>query len=100
MLYNNSDNKKMLFWLKVEVRGLSASHPDADELKQMFITRLSEKYDVYLKENLYVTGGIFAVEFRQKENARIELNIFASEMEEQYGQQHPHMEWYMQSTSL
>lgn len=101
MIFTDIEKSKiLLFWVQVEVEGLSCVSPSAMDLKEMFIRRAAEKYDIYLKNNLYETGGVFAVPFKDKENIRIELNVFASEMEDEYRAVHPQMEWRMQSTNI
>lgn len=101
MIFTDIEKSKiLLFWVQVEVEGLSCASPSAMELKKKFLRRAAEKYDIYLKNDLYETDGVFAVLFKDKENIRIELNIFASEIEDEYRVVHPLMEWRMQSTSI
>lgn len=101
MIFTDIEKSKiLLFWVQVEVGGLTQSLPSASDLKEKFIRRAAEKYDIYLKNNLFETDGVFAVPFKDKENIRIELNVFASEVEDECRDVHPLMEWRMQSTTI
>ena len=71
MIFTDIEKSKiLLFWVLVEVEGLSCASPSAMELKKKFLRRAAEKYDIYLKNDLYETDGVFAVPFKDKENIR------------------------------
>ena len=56
MIFTDIEKSKiLLFCVQVEVEGLSCASPSAMDLKEKFIRRVAEKYDIYLKNNIYET---------------------------------------------
>ncbi len=105
------------FYFKVGVEGLTGGHSGddinknrANANKQLvrFLSILADKYDLYLCE---IKGGnlhnaipreahaVCAVPMQNKESIRIDLNIFASEVEAEFAVTEPNMRWVLQSES-
>ncbi len=105
------------FYLKVEVKGLTGGHSGddinknrANANKQLirFLSLAVEKYDLYLCE---IKGGnlhnaipreayaVCALPMAHKESIRVDLNIFASEVEAEFAVTEPNMKWVLQSES-
>jgi dipeptidase D len=105
------------FYFQVGVQGLTGGHSGddinknrANANKQLvrFLSLLTEKYDFYLCE---IKGGnlhnaipreahaVCAVPMANKESVRVDLNIFASEVEAEFAVTEPNMKWVLQSES-
>lgn len=105
------------FYFRVGIEGLTGGHSGddinknrANANKQLirFLTLLAGKYDLYLCE---IKGGnlhnaipreafaVCAVPMAYKESIRVDLNIFASEVEEEFSVTEPNMKWVLQSES-
>ncbi|BEG98253.1 aminoacyl-histidine dipeptidase [Bacteroides sedimenti] len=108
---------KDYFYFRVDIKGLSGGHSGddinknrANANKQLvrFLSILADKYDLYLCE---INGGnlhnaipreayaVCAVPMAYKEPIRIDLNVFASEVEAEYAVTEPNMKWVLQSES-
>ncbi len=103
------------FFFRVDVKGLTGGH-SGDDINKMranankvlvrYLTRISKKMDMYLCE---INGGnlrnaipreayaVCAVPMPEKENVRIELNIFAAEVEDEYAVTEPNMKLLLES---
>ena len=99
----------------MDVKGLTGGH-SGDDINKMranankvlvrYLTRISKKMDMYLCE---INGGnlrnaipreayaVCAVPMPEKENVRIELNIFAAEVEDEYAVTEPNMKLLLES---
>lgn len=103
------------FFFRVDVKGLTGGH-SGDDINKMranankvlvrYLTRISKKMEMYLCE---INGGnlrnaipreayaVCAVPMPEKENVRIELNIFAAEVEDEYAVTEPNMKLFLES---
>ena len=105
------------FFFRVTVKGLTGGHSgddiskgraNANKLLNRFLCRLMEKYDLSLVD---IAGGnlhnaipreayaVCAVPMKDKENVRIELNIYLSELEIEYSATDPSLTLEMESES-
>lgn len=106
------------FYFRVDVKGLTGGHSgddinknraNANKVLNRFLARVADKYDMYLCE---IHGGnlrnaipreayaVCAVPFAEKENVRVDLNIFAAEVEAEYSVTEPNMQFVLQSESV
>ncbi len=104
-----------LFFMKAEVLRLTGGHSgddinkgraNANKLLARFLCRVAEKYEFYLCD---IDGGslhnaiprdawaLFAVPSKDKESVRVDFNIFASEVEQEYAATDPEMRLQLQS---
>ena len=104
------------FFLKVDINALTGGHSgddinkeraNANKLMARFINRVAKKYDCYLCE---ISGGslhnaiprdasaVIAVPSADKEAVRVEFNIFAAEIQNEYSATEPTARFTMQST--
>lgn len=105
------------FFFQVQIKGLTGGHSGDDINKNRansnkilvrYLTQLASKYDMYLCK---IDGGnlhnaipreafaIGAVPMADKESIRIDLNIFAAEVEAEYFVTEPNMKMVLQSES-
>lgn len=103
------------FFLKVDINSLTGGHSgddinknraNANKLMARFLNRVSAKFDCYLCD---ISGGslhnaiprdasaLIAVPSEDKEPVRIEFNIFAAEVQDEYSATEPAMRFTMQS---
>lgn len=103
------------FFFRVDVKGLTGGHSgddinknraNANKILTRFLSRAANKFDMYLCE---IHGGnlrnaipreayaVCAIPFSEKEPVRIELNIFAAEVEAEYVVTEPNMRLLLQS---
>lgn len=104
-----------LFFMKAEVLRLTGGHSgddinkgraNANKLLARFLCRVAEKYEFYLCD---IDGGslhnaiprdawaLFAVPSKDKESVRVDFNIFAAEVEQEYAATDPEMRLQLQS---
>lgn len=104
------------FFLKVDINSLTGGHSgddinknraNANKLMARFINRVSSKFDCYLCD---ISGGslhnaiprdasaVIAVPSADKESVRVEFNVFAAEVQDEYASTEPAMRFTMQST--
>lgn len=105
------------FFFRVDVKGLTGGHSgddinknraNANKLLVRFLSLVAAKYDMYLCK---IDGGnlrnaipreayaIAAIPMEYREPLRIDLNIFASEVENEYSVTEPDMKFLLQSES-
>lgn len=105
------------FFFRVDVKGLTGGHSgddinknraNANKLLVRFLSLVTAKYDMYLCK---IDGGnlrnaipreayvIAAIPMEYREPLRIDLNIFASEVENEYSVTEPDMKFLLQSES-
>ena len=105
-----------MFFMKAEISNLTGGHSgddiskgraNANKLLNRFLCRIAQKYEFYLCE---INGGslhnaiprdasaVFAVQSADKENVRVEFNIFAAEVRDEYSVTEPDMRLVLQST--
>lgn len=103
------------FFLKVDINSLTGGHSgddinknraNANKLMARFLNRVSEKFDCYLCD---LNGGslhnaiprdasaLIAVPSADKEPVRVEFNLFAAEVQDEYAATEPTMRFTMQS---
>ncbi|MEG1685380.1 MAG: aminoacyl-histidine dipeptidase [Bacteroides sp.] len=103
------------FFFKVEVKGLTGGHSgddinkgrgNANKILTRFLSQTADKYDMYLCE---INGGnlrnaipreayaVCAIPFDAKESVRIDLNIFAADLEVELSVSEPNMKLLLQS---
>lgn len=103
------------FFFRVDVKGLTGGHSgddinknraNANKILVRYLTRIAAKTDMYLCK---IDGGnlrnaipreahaICAVPMSEKENVRVELNIFAAEVEDEYVVTEPNMKLLLES---
>ena len=106
------------FYFRVDVKGLTGGHSgddinknraNANKILNRFLARVADKYDMYLCE---IHGGnlrnaipreayaVCAIPFSEKENVRVDLNIFAAEVEAEYSVTEPNMQFVLQSENV
>ncbi len=116
--YNKVEVPQEYFCFRVDVKGLTGGHSgddidkkraNANKLLVRYLNRIAGKMDMYLCE---INGGnlrnaipreayaVCAVPMSEKENVRIELNVFAAEVEVEYAVTEPNMQWLLQSESV
>ena len=105
-----------MFFLKADINALTGGHSgddinkgraNANKLLCRFLNRVAGKYDFYLCE---ISGGslhnaiprdataVFAVPAADKESVRVDFNIFAAEVQDEYSVTEPTMRLTLQST--
>ena len=105
-----------MFFMKVDINALTGGHSgddinknraNANKLLCRFLARVAAKYEFYLCD---ITGGslhnaiprdasaVFAIPAAEKENVRVDFNIFAAEVQEEYSVTEPTMRFTLQST--
>lgn len=105
-----------MFFMKAEISNLTGGHSgddiskgraNANKLLNRFLCRIAEKYEFYLCS---IDGGslhnaiprdasaVFAVQSSDKENVRVDFNIFAAEVRDEYSVTEPDMRLVLQST--
>jgi dipeptidase D len=102
--------------MKVDINGLTGGHSgddinkgraNANKLLCRFLNRIREKYEFYLCD---ISGGslhnaiprdasaVFAVQSADKESVRVDFNLFAAEVQDEYSATEPSMRFTLQST--
>ncbi len=105
-----------LFCFNVEISGLTGGHSgddinknraNANKLLARFLNKMSEKYEFYLCD---ISGGnlhnaiprdasaVFAVPEEDKESVRIDFNLFAADVQEEFAVTEPNAKFLLQST--
>ncbi|MBQ5751276.1 MAG: aminoacyl-histidine dipeptidase [Bacteroidaceae bacterium] len=105
-----------MFYMKVDINGLTGGHSgddinkgraNANKLLCRFLNRIREKYEFYLCD---ISGGslhnaiprdasaVFAVQSADKESVRVDFNLFAAEVQDEYSATEPSMRFTLQST--
>lgn len=105
-----------LFFMKAEILQLTGGHSgddidkgraNANKLLNRFLYRIANKYEFYLCN---IDGGslhnaiprdasaVFAVQSADKESVRVDFNIFAAEVQDEYGAVESDMRLVLQST--
>ena len=105
-----------MFFMKAEISNLTGGHSgddiskgraNANKLLNRFLCRIAQKYEFYLCE---INGGslhnaiprdasaMFAVQSADKESVRVDFNIFAAEVRDEYSVTEPDMRLVLQST--
>lgn len=113
--YYSVEVPKGYFFFTVELGGLTGGHSgddinkgraNANKLLNRFLYQTARKYDFYLCEldggNLHnaiprEARALCAIPMADKENVRIDLNLFAAEVEAEYSVTEPNMRWVLQS---
>lgn len=106
---------KGYFFFRVAVEGLTGGHSgddinkgraNANKLLCRFLNKAAEKYDLYLCE---IKGGnlhnaipreahaLCAIPMEDKENIRVDLNVYASEVEAEFAVTEPNMKFVLGS---
>lgn len=114
--YQQVDVPEGYFYFSVEVNGLTGGHSgddinkgfaNANKVLNRFLYQVASKYDFYLCE---IAGGnlhnaiprearaVFAVPSKYKEDVRIDLNVFAADIEAEYSVTEPNVHFLLQST--
>lgn len=105
-----------MFYMKVDINNLTGGHSgddinkgraNANKLLNRFLCRVAEKYEFYLCD---ISGGslhnaiprdasaVFAVQSADKESVRVDFNVFAAEVQDEYAATEPNMRFTLQST--
>ncbi len=105
-----------MFYMKVDINALTGGHSgddidkgraNANKLLARFLCRIARKYDFYLCD---ISGGslhnaiprdasaVFAVPSHDKEAVRVDFNIFAAEIQDEYSVTEPTARFLLQST--
>ena len=105
-----------MFYMKVDINSLTGGHSgddinkgraNANKLMNRFLCRIAEKYEFYLCD---ISGGslhnaiprdasaVIAVPSADKESVRVEFNIFAAEIQNEFSATEPTARFTMQST--
>ena len=105
-----------MFYMKVDINNLTGGHSgddiskgraNANKLLSRFLLSVAEKYEFYLCE---ISGGslhnaiprdasaIFAVQSADKESVRVDFNIFAAQVQDEFSATEPNMKFTLQST--
>ena len=105
-----------LFFMKVDINGLTGGHSgddinkgraNANKLLCRFLARVAAKYEFYLCD---IAGGslhnaiprdasaVFAVPSADKESVRVDFNLFAAEVQDEYSVTEPSARFTLQST--
>lgn len=113
-IWNHISND--LFFMKAEISQLTGGHSgddinkgraNANKLLTRFLCRIADKYEFYLCD---INGGslhnaiprdasaVFAVPSADKESVRVDFNLFAAEIQEEYSVTEPNMKFVLQST--
>lgn len=113
--YTEVDVPAGYFFFRVDVKGLKGGHSGADihlglgnanKILNRFLSQAAGKYDMYLCE---IDGGnlrnaiareayaVCAIPFDAKEQIRVDLNIFASDIENELGTIEPNVKLLLES---
>ena len=113
--YKRIDAPKDYFFFKVDIKGLTGGHSggdihlglgNANKILNRFLHKMNSKYDLYLFD---INGGnlrnaipreahaVCAIQEEFKHDVRADLNIFASEIEDELGSIEPNMEFVLES---
>ncbi|MBR2637843.1 MAG: aminoacyl-histidine dipeptidase [Bacteroidaceae bacterium] len=105
-----------MFYMRADISNLVGGHSgddinkgraNANKLLNRFLCRIAEKYEFYLCD---ISGGsmhnvipreasaVFAVQSSDKESIRVEFNIFAAEVRNEFATTEPDMKLVLQST--
>lgn len=105
-----------MFYMKVDINSLTGGHSgddiskgraNANKLLSRFLLQVSQKYEFYLCE---ISGGslhnaiprdasaVFAVQSADKEAVRVDFNVFAAQVQDEYSATEPNMKFTLQST--
>ena len=105
-----------MFFMKVDINSLTGGHSgddiskgraNANKLLSRFLLQTAEKYEFYLCD---INGGslhnaiprdasaVFAVQSADKEAVRIDFNLFAAQVQDEYSATEPNMRFTLQST--
>lgn len=105
-----------LFFMKAEISNLTGGHSgddidkgraNANKLLNRFLCKIAQKYEFYLCD---INGGslhnaipreasaVFAIQSADKESVRVDFNIFAAEVQDEYSATEPNMKLHLQST--
>lgn len=105
-----------MFYMDVNISGLTGGHSgddiekgraNANKLLNRFLCRIADKYEFYLCD---ISGGslhnaiprdasaVIAVPSADKESVRVDFNIFAAEVQDEYAATEPNMRFTLQST--
>jgi dipeptidase D len=105
-----------MFYMKVDINGLTGGHSgddinknraNANKLLARFLLSMAEKYEFYLCD---ISGGslhnaiprdasaVFAVQSADKESVRVDFNVFAAQVQDEYAATEPDMRFTLQST--
>ena len=105
-----------LFFMKVDINALTGGHSgddinknraNANKLLCRFLARVADKYEFHLCD---IAGGslhnaiprdasaVFAIPAADKENVRVDFNLFAAEAQDEYSVTEPAMRFTLQST--
>ncbi len=116
-IYNKVEAPEGFFFMNASVKGLTGGHSGDDiekkranaiKLLSRFLYSESKKTTLLLAQfnsgklhNAIPRDGsiTFAVPFKEKENVRVDWNIFCSEVEEEFHVTEPNIQWHMGSTS-
>lgn len=114
--YNQVEVPAGYFFFKIEVKGLKGGHSggdihlglgNANKILNRFLSLINNKYDLYLCK---IDGGnlrnaipreasaVCAVPFADKENIRVDLNIFTADIESELSLIEPDLKLQLQST--
>ena len=106
-----------MFYMKVDINSLTGGHSgddiskgraNANKLLSRFLLQVSQKYEFYLCE---ISGGslhnaiprdasaVFAVQSADKEAVRVDFNVFAAQVQDEYSTTEPNMKFTLQSTA-
>ena len=113
--YDEVSAPKNYFFFRVAVEGLTGGHSgddinkgraNANKLLCRFLNKAAEKYDLYICE---IKGGnlhnaipreahaLCAIPMNDKENIRVDLNLYSAEMEEEFSVTEPNMKFLLES---
>lgn len=113
--YQTITSPQDYFYFRVDINGLTGGHSgddinknraNANKLLVRFLAGASEKYDLYLCE---INGGnlhnaipreayaVCAIPMADKESVRVDLNVYASEIENEYSATEPGVKFILQS---
>ena len=105
-----------MFYMKVDINGLTGGHSgddinknraNANKLLARFLLKIAEKYEFYLCD---ISGGslhnaiprdasaVFAVQGADKEPVRVDFNVFAAEVQDEFSATEPDARFTLQST--
>ena len=105
-----------MFFMKVDINGLTGGHSgddinknraNANKLLARFLLSVAEKSEFYLCD---IAGGslhnaiprdasaVFAVQSADKESVRVDFNVFAAQVQDEYSATEPEMRFTLQST--
>ena len=105
-----------MFYMKVDINSLTGGHSgddiskgraNANKLLSRFLLQVSQKYEFYLCE---ISGGslhnaiprdasaVFAVQSADKEAVRVDFNVFAAQVQDEYSATEPNVKFTLQST--